>query len=323
MSPPPVIADAVEPRTLTIAPRAIARASQATAAAKDNPAIGIAYIVGSTLFFATGDVAAKMLTSTIPAVEIAWMRYVVFCAMVLPPLFWLGGARGLATRRLPQQALRGLGMVSSSVVFIVALAHMPAAEATAINFVSPIFITALSIPMLGEKVGMRRWIAAAVGLAGVMIVVQPGGSSFQIAALLPAASAAIWAVTAILTRMMSSEKPEVTLGWSGVVGLAVLTVAVPYGWVTPTGTEMLWGLLMGVGSTIGHSMLVLGYRKAAASVLAPFSYTQLVFASAFGFLVFGSVPGAATVLGGLIIAASGLYTAHRERVRAKLSKAEG
>jgi drug/metabolite transporter (DMT)-like permease len=325
VSPPPVIADAApEPRLLVSSSATLGRSSGAresvAPAVGDNAFVGIGFIIASTVFFAGSDVAAKLLTHTIPPVEIAWMRYVVFCLMVLPAVAWTGGRRGLATTRLPIQILRALGMVSSAVVFMVALGHLPVAEATAINFVSPIFITALSIPLLGEKVGLRRWIAAAVGLAGVLIVVQPGGASFQLAALLPAVSAAIWACSAILTRMMSSEKPEVTLAWSAIVGFAVLTVAAPYAWVTPNATEIWYGLLMGVGSTIGHWLLVLGYRRAGASLLAPFSYTQLVWASGLGFLVFGAVPGLWTLVGGAVIAASGLYTAHRERVRAQMER---
>ncbi|GGH31530.1 DMT transporter permease [Alsobacter metallidurans] len=320
MSPPPIVSDAVDARSLGVAAFPVAPA-RAPAASGDNVALGIAYIVGSTVFFSAGDIAAKMLTATIPAVEIAWMRYVVLCALVLPAVFWMGGAKRLATTRMQFHILRGLGMVISSLVFMVALAHMPVAEATAINFVSPIFITALSIPLLGEKVGMRRWIAAAVGLTGVIIVVQPGGASFQLAALLPAASAAIWAFTAILTRLMSDERPEATLAWSGIVGLVTLSMALPFAWVTPTGAEIGYALLMGVGSTVGHWLLVLGYRRAGASLLAPFTYVQLLWASAFGFLVFGALPGASTLLGGAVIAASGLYTAHRERVRARMARA--
>jgi drug/metabolite transporter (DMT)-like permease len=319
-----VIADAaVEPRLVapSSAPLVKAHAARANGAAVgDNAFLGIGFIIASTVFFAGSDVAAKLLTHTIPPVEIAWMRYVVFCLMVLPAVAWTGGRRGLATTRLPMQILRALGMVSSAVVFMVALGHLPVAEATAINFVSPIFITALSIPLLGEKVGLRRWIAAAVGLAGVLIVVQPGGASFQLAALLPAVSAAIWACSAILTRLMSSEKPEVTLAWSAIVGFVALTVAVPYAWVTPNAMELWYGLIMGVGSTIGHWLLVLGYRRAGASLLAPFSYTQLVWASGLGFLVFSAIPGLWTLVGGAVIAASGLYTAHRERVRAQMER---
>ena len=220
---------------------------------------------------------------------------------------------GLARRSAPSPrtnagvwlstALRALAVAGSSVLFILGLGHLQVAEATAINFISPIFITALSIPLLGEKVGIRRWAAAAVGFLGVMLVVQPGGSAFQMAA--------------IATRLMSSERPEATLAWSAVIGLIALTAFVPFHWHTPTAGEIGLAVLMGSFSTMGHWLIILAYRKAAASTIAPFSYVQLLFAGLLGFAVFGTVPGAMTLVGGLVIAASGLYTAHRERIRAK------
>jgi drug/metabolite transporter (DMT)-like permease len=221
------------------------------------------------------------------------------------------------TPRLRLQIIRALAVAGSSVLFILGLGHLQVAEATAINFISPIFITALSIPLLGETVGIRRWAAAAVGFLGVMLVVQPGGSAFQMAALLPIGAAFAWAVAAIATRLMSSERPETTLAWSAVIGLIALTAFVPFHWRTPTAGEISLAVLMGSFSTVGHWLIILAYRKAAASTIAPFSYGQLLFAGLLGFGVFGTVPGAMTLVGGAVIAASGLYTAHRERIRAR------
>jgi drug/metabolite transporter (DMT)-like permease len=221
------------------------------------------------------------------------------------------------TPRLRLQIIRALAVAGSSVLFILGLGHLQVAEATAINFISPIFITALSIPLLGEKVGIRRWAAAAVGFLGVMLVVQPGSSAFQMAALLPIGAALSWAMAAIATRLMSSERPETTLAWSAVVGLIALTAFVPFHWRTPTAGEIGLAVLMGGFSTMGHWLIILAYRKAAVSTIAPFSYVQLLFAGLLGFGVFGTVPGAMTLVGGGVIAASGLYTAHRERIRAR------
>jgi drug/metabolite transporter (DMT)-like permease len=271
----------------------------------------------STVFFAMGDVAAKVLTDTLPAIEVTWLRYVVFCLAVVPAVFVARGARAMHTPRLRLQIIRALAVAGSSVLFILGLGHLQVAEATAINFISPIFITALSIPLLGERVGIRRWAAAAVGFLGVMLVVQPGGSAFQVAALLPIGAALSWAVAAIATRLMSSERPEATLAWSAVIGLIALTAFVPFHWRTPTAGEIGLAVLMGGFSTMGHWLIILAYRKAAASTIAPFSYVQLLFAGLLGFGVFGTVPGAMTLVGGGVIAASGLYTAHRERIRAR------
>jgi Permeases of the drug/metabolite transporter (DMT) superfamily len=286
-------------------------------AANDGALVPILTVVASTAFFAMGDVAAKMLTDTVPAIEVTWLRYVVFCAMVLPTVLLIQGPSAMRTGHVRLQIIRGIGMVCSSVLFILGLRHLSVVSASAINFVSPIFITALSIPMLGEKIGIRRWTAAAVGFAGVVIVVRPGGETFSAAALLPMAAAASWAVAAISTRMMSSERPDTTLAWSALVGLIVLSVFVPFEWHTPTWREIGLAVLMGGFSTICHWLVVLAYRKAEVSTLAPFSYVQLVFAGILGFAVFGSIPDAWTLVGGAIIAASGLYTAHRERVRAR------
>jgi len=197
---------------------------------------------------------------------------------------------------------------------------MPLAEATAINFVSPAFITVLSVIFLAEKVGWRRWSAIAVGLVGVLIVVRPGSGVFQAAALLPLLTAAFWAGAVIATRKMAGaggDPPETTLIWSAGVGFLLFTVLLPFGWQTPDAGQVGFGMLVGLVSSIPHALVVLAYRAAPASVLAPFSYVQLVTSSLVGFIGFGAVPDSWTFAGGAVIAAAGLYTAHRERVRAR------
>jgi drug/metabolite transporter (DMT)-like permease len=315
MSPPP---SAVADYASSVAEGVPAKpTAKGAAPAKDATfaAIGVALL--STVFFAMGDVAAKVLTDTLPAIEVTRLRYVVFCLLVVPTVFVTRGAKVMHTPRLRLQIIRALAVAGSSVLFILGLGHLQVAEATAINFISPIFITALSIPLLGEKVGIRRWAAAAVGFLGVMLVVQPGGSAFQVAALLPIGAALCWAIAAIATRLMSSERSETTLAWSAVIGLIALTAFVPFNWRTPTAGEIGLAVLMGGFSTIGHWLIILAYRRAAASTIAPFSYVQLLFAGLLGFVVFGTVPGAMTLVGGVTIAASGLYTAQRERIRAR------
>ncbi|WP_262300176.1 DMT family transporter [Microvirga sesbaniae] len=316
MSPPPSVSAAADCPSIDNKIPAIPAAVSATPA-RDATVTAISLALLSTAFFAMGDVAAKVLTGTLPAIEVTWLRYVVFCLVVIPTVFILRGPRAMHTPRLRLQVIRALAVAGSAVLFILGLGYLPVAEATAINFISPIFITALSIPLLGETVGIRRWAAAAMGFLGVMLVVQPGGSAFQTAALLPIGAALAWAVAAIATRLMSSERPEATLAWSAIIGLLALTAFVPFHWRTPAAGELGVAVLMGACSTMGHWLIILAYRKAAVSTIAPFSYTQLLFAGLLGFAVFGTVPGAMTLVGGLVIAASGLYTAHRERIRAR------
>jgi drug/metabolite transporter (DMT)-like permease len=279
--------------------------------------VGIGLIIASTIVFTISDVAAKALSATLPPLQVTWLRYLVFLA-VIPIAFMRRGRSAMATRRPLIQTLRGIFMVASALLFILGLHHLAVADATALSFIGPIFITALSIPLLGEKVGIRRWLAAVVGLVGVLIVVQPGTGAFRLAALLPISAAAIWGLAVIFTRMMrDSEHPDTTLAWSALTGFAALSIIVPFDWVTPNWSEFGLGLVVGAGATLGHWLLVLAYNHAAASVLAPFTYTQLIWATALGFLVFGAVPGPATFVGAALIAASGLYTAHREQAKAR------
>lgn len=331
MSPPPaasaIAADldlAPAARPIRVAPPSVARPPVARAAAAqphERSLFGIGLIVLSTVFFAATDVVAKMLAADLPAAEVAWIRYVVFVLLVVPLAVAMRGRHAFATARPGLQILRGIGMVGSSFFFVLGLRYLPVADATATNFVAPIFITALSVLFLGEKVGIRRWIATAVGLAGVAVVVRPGPDILQSAGLLPALAALVWAGAAIATRMMAgTDRPETTLVYSAVSGFVVLGVAMPFVWVAPTQHQVELAIVVGVGSTIGHGILVLAYRHASASLLAPFSYTQLIWASAFGFMAFGALPTAYTVVGGTIIAASGLYIAHREHVRARAAQ---
>ena len=207
-------------------------------------------------------------------------------------------------------------LLGSSLFFISGLRFLPIAEASATGFVAPLFVTALSIVFLGESVGLRRWIATAVGLIGVLIILRPGSGAFHPAAVFPLVSAFAWACTLIMTRMMSGkERAVTTMTYSSIAGVCILSALVPSVWVTPSWHDILFGIFIGVASTAGQWIVVLAFRYADASVLAPFSYSQLLWVSMLGFLIFGEVPDIWTVTGAAFIVASGLYTAHRERLR--------
>jgi drug/metabolite transporter (DMT)-like permease len=222
----------------------------------------------------------------------------------------------LPTNRLGLHLMRGAALLGSSLLFISGLRFLPIAEASATAFVSPLFVTALSIIFLSESVGLRRWLATAVGLIGVLVILRPGSSAFHPAAFFPLASALCWALTLIMTRMLSGkERAITTMTYSSIAGFAILSALVPLVWITPTWHDIFFGVVIGLTSTAGQWIVVLAFRYADASVLAPFSYTQLLWVSILGFLVFGEVPGVWTVTGAAFIVASGLYTAHRERVR--------
>jgi drug/metabolite transporter (DMT)-like permease len=153
-------------------------------------------------------------------------------------------------------------------------------------------------------------------LIGVLIILRPGTGAFHPAAFFPLVSALAWACTLIITRMMSGTERAITvMAYSSIVGVCILSALVPFVWVTPTWHDIAFGIFIGIASTAGQWIVVLAFRYADASVLAPFSYTQLLWVSVLGFLIFGEVPDAYTITGAAFIVASGLYTAHRERVR--------
>jgi drug/metabolite transporter (DMT)-like permease len=291
-------------------------AARTAPARADRPFRGIALILASTVFLGASDVTAKYLSASLPSIEIAWIRFLVFALIMTPamvpgsPLYAMrSGRRGL-------QLLRGVALLSSSLFFISGLRFLPIAEASATGFVSPLFVTALSIIFLGEQVGVRRWLATAVRLVGVLIILRPGTSAFHPAAFFPLVSALAWAGTLIMTRMMSGREHAITtMAYSSIVGVCILSVLVPVVWVAPGWHDIAFAVFIGIASTAGQWIVVLAFRYADASVLAPFSYTQLLWVSILGFVVFGELPNAWTVTGAAFIVASGLYTAHRERIR--------
>jgi drug/metabolite transporter (DMT)-like permease len=314
VTPPPAAAARLDSAPLLLPPnKPAARAAPARA---DHPFRGIALILASTVFLGVSDVTAKYLSATLPSIEIAWIRFLVFALIMIPGMLPASPLYALRTERPGLQLLRGVALLSSSLLFICGLRFLPIAEASATGFVSPLFVTALSIIFLSESVGLRRWLATAVGLIGVLIILRPGTGAFHPAVFFPIASALAWACTLIMTRMMSGrERVVTTMVYSSISGVCILTALAPLVWVAPSWHDILFGLLIGVASTAGQWIVVLAFRYADASVLAPFSYTQLLWVSILGFVIFGEIPDIWTVIGAAFIVASGLYTAHRERVR--------
>lgn len=274
-------------------------------------------MLASGLVFAIADALSKELARTLPIVEIAWMRWCGILLAVGPVLIASRGGvlRSGATRL---QMLRAICLLGSSLLFVAGLSRLPLASATTINFVSPMIVTALSIPLLGERVGARRWAAVAVGLLGVVIVVRPGSGTFGWAALFPILSAACWAAGVIATRRLGGiDGPWTAMSYTALVGSAALSLAVPFDFVLPTASELALAAAMAALATAGQFLTILAYMRAPASVVVPFVYVMLLWSSGLGYLVFGNLPDAWTWIGAAIIVASGVYTAHRERLRAR------
>src|SRR5579862_8637474 len=209
--------------------------SKVAPARSDRPLRGIALLITSTIFLGTSDVTSKYLSTTLPSVEIAWIRFLVFALIMVPAMVPCSPLYSLRTGQLSLQLWRGAALLSSSLFFISGLRFLPIAEASATGFVAPLFVTALSIIFLSEKVGVRRWLATAVGLLGVLIILRPGSSAFHPAAFFPIVSALAWAGTLIMTRMLSGKEHAITtMTYSSIVGVCVISALVPFVWVAPS-----------------------------------------------------------------------------------------
>jgi drug/metabolite transporter (DMT)-like permease len=277
---------------------------------------GILLMMAAGFGFTLMDAVAKYLAQSFPVIEVAWGRY-LFHALALPLIVGrYGGFATVRSNRLWLQLLRSLLLLGSTVFFWYAVKFIPLADATAIGFVGPLILTALSVPFLKEKVGPRRWAAVAVGFFGALIIIRPGPDMAQPAALLPLCSATCFAGYAICTRLLSrSDGWATTLIWSAVVGLVVLSFLVPFHWRSPGLSGWLGLALLGGLGGMAHLLMIFAYARAPASTLAPLSYIQLLWSTGLGFFLFANFPDAWTLAGGIVIAASGLYVIHRERVR--------
>ncbi len=281
----------------------------------DNPLRGIGLNLLAGLIFALADTIAKKLAGEVPIVQITWTRYVVFVLMAFMLTTRISGA-SFFVRQPWLQVARGMCLVCSSMLFVLGIRDVGLAEAATIGFIGPIIVTFLSIPLLGEKVDARRWVALAAGMVGVLVVLRPGTGTFQPEGLYRVASAMFWAVGVILTRRMTrTERAETTMFWSAVSGFVVLCAIIPFHFVTPTPMQLVLSLGQGVLSSLGQWLVILSLRFTPVSTLAPYSYMQLLYMTAAGFLAFGALPDQWTLIGAGIIVCSGLYTAQRERRR--------
>lgn len=281
----------------------------------NNPLRGIGLNLIASIIFCVADTIAKMLAEELAIVQITWTRYVVFALMALLLTTRIRGA-SFYVRSPWLQLARGMCLVCSSLLFVLGIRDVGLAEATTIGFIGPILVTFLSIPLLGERVDTRRWIALGGGMIGVLVVLRPGSGTFHPEGLYRVASALFWSVGVILTRRMTAtERAETTMFWSAISGLILLSAIIPFHYVPPTTPQLAMSVGQGVLSSLGQWLVILSLRFTPVSTLAPYSYVQLLWMTIAGVLTFNVWPDGWTWVGASIIVMSGLYTAQRERRR--------
>ena len=269
----------------------------------------------TVIVFACLDATAKYLGTQMPILQVVGVR----CATAFAVAFLVSNPFNrpglLRTGRPWLQLWRAAMLLGSTMFNFLAFRYLQLDEAMAILFSTPFLIAIFAGPLLGEWVGWRRWTAILVGFSGVLLVVRPGMGGMQWAALLSFASAICYAFYNITTRMLSrTDSSETTLFYANLFGCLVMAPVLPFVWVMPpTWLDVALMLATGIFGAGGHFLLILAHRRAPASVLSPFIYTQIVWASMFGYLVFGNVPSHWTIAGAVVVIGSGLYLLNRER----------
>jgi drug/metabolite transporter (DMT)-like permease len=258
---------------------------------------------------------AKHLVSSYPVLQVVWGRFlfhVILAALILGPRF----AILARSANLPLQIVRSILLLATTVLFFSGVRLLPLADASAIMFTSPILLSILAIPILGEKVGPYRWAAICIAFLGALVVVRPGTGVMGVGALFLLASSFCNAFYQIITRQLrGTDDARTTLLYTGLAGAVGTSLAVPLVWTPIALGDWPLFVALGVFGCLGHFTLIKAFQSAPATVVAPFSYASLIWAILFGFFVFGDLPDVWTLAGATIIAAGGLYILHREQVR--------
>lgn len=286
--------------------------------------IGIALMCATVAVFACLDTTAKYLGARMDPLQVAWARYTSAFFLTFLISNPVSHPKLIKAKRPVLQIVRGILLVSSTVLNFVALQWMQLDEVLSIIFTFPFIVAIASGPILGEWLGWRRWMAIAVGFGGVLLITRPGFGELNPGVLLSLTSVICYGLYAVITRVVSRvDSNQTSLFFNNAVGALVMLPVIPFVWTTPANWQLAL-LLLGTGvlGSFGHFLLISGHKLAPAAVLSPFIYTQLIWVAILGYLVFGQVPSHWTMAGAAIVVSSGLYLLYRERQVGKSTTSE-
>lgn len=276
--------------------------------------IGMWLMASVALVFASHDAISKTLIFALPVIFVAWVRYLVHTLLVTAVILRSKGTRIFNTRRPWLHVLRAVCLLGDSLTFLFGLTHVPLAESTALVFLAPAFVTILSPLLFGIKADRMQWLSVVVGFIGVLVIINPASEAFSLWMLFPLASAFFFAIYQLLTQLAGeSDSPSVCSFYVGVFCTAILSVVVPFYWAAPTGFQWCLLLVLGCFGLSAHFLLAKSYTYASSTVLAPLGYLQIIFATAFGVLLFGGYPVVSSVFGMALIVLSGLLVYGKRR----------
>jgi len=282
----------------------------------DRPLVGILLMLGAMSVVPFMDAIAKQLSGHLPVLQLVWARYFFHFCLIFPVVMLRYGPRRLIPPQPLLQLLRGGLLLASTILFFAAIAEMPLADALALIFVSPLLVTALSPWVLGESVGPRRKLAVLVGFLGALLIIRPGVGAIQWPALLALGAGVVFGLYLLTTRRLAgSAPPLVTLTYSAAAGALIMSFVAPVVWVVPSLTDLAGMVMLGAIAAGGHFLLIKSFDFAPASLLAPFTYSEIIMTTLLGFVFFGDFPDTWTWAGIAVIIGSGVYISLRERVR--------
>ncbi len=285
---------------------------------QSNNRLGILLMSLTTLVFALQDGVSRHLAGEYNTYLVVMIRYWFFAVFVVSiSARKSGGLRAIAVTHFPKlQILRGVLLALEICVTVYAFTLLGLTETHAVFICYPLMIAALSGPVLGERVGWRRWLAIGVGALGVMVILQPGSGVFSLVAAVPLAGALMFAVYGLLTRFVAQkDDAQTSFFYTGVVGCVVMTGVGMFFWEPISGPDWIWMSILCVSGVFGHWLLIKTYEVAEASAVQPFAYLQLPFASAMGMMAFGETLRTNVAIGAAIVLGAGLFTWWRERAR--------
>ena len=283
---------------------------------KQHALKGVLFFMTAIFLLSVVDTICKLFTKDLHSIQLVW-GYFVGINLILWMFFFLKGEKfsKLRTTNRPfLQIVRPAFVVCSISSLFVGLTYLPIAEVTAIGFVAPLFITALSVPILKETVDIHRWSAVVIGLIGVIIIVRPGGDFWHFASIMPLLGALFFALFQIMTRLLSAtENTYTTLFYTGLGGLGWSSLMVPFVWVAPYQIHILVFFAIGVMGAVAHLCMISAFNRAEASLLAPYNYSKLIWVAILGYLIFDDIPSLDMWMGAIIIVAAGFYVLYREK----------
>ena len=275
---------------------------------------GILLMLAGAAVLLLNDAVAKLLTESYSVAQVLSLRQLIALVPVLLVVHFRSGWSSLRVTDWPGQIVRGSAFIATAWLMVSSLAALPLPVVTAIAFASPLFVAALSVPLLAEHVGWRRWSAICVGFAGVLIIVRPGSTAFVWPLLLPVGAALANGLRDIMTRRVARHDSSISiLFWSGLMVAATGIPSAAIGdwiWVPPT--DWAWFGLVGLLNAGAHFLMIEALRHGEAALVAPFRYSALIWSVIIGFLVWGELPGLWVVAGALLVAGSGVYMIRRE-----------